>query len=321
MRSVFRTALATTALVVASTYSIANDNAPLPFDARHLLLAGASGDGQQVAKAGTDIAAGVASDYVQRQFLNFIPTAEVRLRLSDKYDLAGSALVLIPVLESEDHSNLFFTQGSVSRFDSRTTVNIGLGYRRLAMDKKLLMGINGFYDQEFPIRHQRASIGGELRTTAAEINFNYYVALTGWKDGQGIFEERAMDGWDIEVGAPLPYMPRVKAFYSRFQWQAQTGNFEENGWKAALEGEIYPGVIIEVGRRHFEHSPNETFTTLRLNLVDLLLNSARKKPFFAEQPYKLASMEDHRYDKVRRENLIRKEKRVLGNFIVTASGF
>jgi hypothetical protein len=47
----------------------------------------------------------------------------------------------------------------------------------------------------------------------------------------------------------------------------------------------------------------------------------RKKPFFTEKPYQLASMSDHKYDKVRRENLIRKERRVLGNFAVTASGF
>ena len=214
-----------------------------------------------------------------------------------------------------------FTQGGVTRFNDRTTTNIGLGARRLVMDKKLLLGANAFYDQEWHIQHRRASVGGELRTTVGELNFNYYVALTGWKDGQGVFEERAMDGWDVEVGAPLPYMPRVKAYYSRFKWEAQSGSFDENGWRASLEGEVFPGVFVEVGKRHFEHSNNEMFTALRLNLVDLLLNRDRKKPFFADEPYKLASMEEHRYDKVRRENLIRKEKRVLGNFTVTASGF
>ena len=52
-----------------------------------------------------------------------------------------------------------------------------------------------------------------------------------------------------------------------------------------------------------------------------MLGHKREKPFFAKQPYQLASMLDHKYDKVRRENLIRKERRVLGNFAVTASGF
>jgi len=41
-----------------------------------------------------------------------------------------------------------FTQGGVTRFNDRTTTNIGLGARRLVMDKKLLLGANAFYDQE-----------------------------------------------------------------------------------------------------------------------------------------------------------------------------
>ena len=36
-------------------------------------------------------------------------------------------------------------------------------------DDKLLLGVNTFYDQEFPYRHGRASLGLEARTTVGEV--------------------------------------------------------------------------------------------------------------------------------------------------------
>ena len=90
--------------------------------------------------------------------------------------------------------------------DNRTTLNAGLGYRRLAFDNTLMLGVNAFYDHEFPYDHGRTSLGFEARTTMGEINANKYWATTKDKVGKQGFTERALDGYDIEGGIALPYM-------------------------------------------------------------------------------------------------------------------
>ena len=117
----------------------------------------------------------------------------------------SSVLVLAPLSDPDDVKNTFFTQISTFYTDNRTTVNLGLGYRRLVYDNKILLGVNGFHDHEFPYDHQRTSIGLEARTTVGEINYNRYWGVSDWKDGRGGNEERALSGMDIEGGFPLPY--------------------------------------------------------------------------------------------------------------------
>tara|TARA_Y100001936_G_scaffold239334_1_gene272244 strand:+ start:6588 stop:7541 length:954 start_codon:yes stop_codon:yes gene_type:complete len=288
---------------------------------KEILQAAQTGDSTQALASGVNSFADAGSWFTEEWFRTFVPTAEIRLRLSDDLSPIGSALFLVPLFERSEINDLFFTQGSVSRFGSKTTTNIGMGYRRLVFDEKLLLGVNSFFDYEWPYNHSRTSVGTEIRTTVGEINFNYYWAMSGWKVGADGFEERALDGYDIELGMPLPYMPRTKLYGKIIEWTGQTGDFSESAISYSFEGEFYRGIILELGRRHYEDSNNENFFAVRVNLVDLVLGPKRKRPFFTKHAYQLASMSPHKYDKVRRENLIRKERRVLGNFSVTASGF
>ena len=71
---------------------------------------------------------------------------------------------------------------------------------------------------------------------------------------------------------------------------------------------ILPGLAIECGRRNFNgNTPDENFSRISYNLMDM--NAAKpSQPWFSEKAYQLSSMEDRRYDKVRRENLIVKQK-------------
>ncbi|MGB1027699.1 MAG: inverse autotransporter beta domain-containing protein, partial [Rhodospirillaceae bacterium] len=180
----------------------------------------------------------------------YLPTIEFDLRFSDNYEILGQALILAPIWESADSDHMVFTQGSISHFSGRTTGNIGLGYRHLAFEDKLLAGVNAFYDYEWPYDHQRGSIGAELRTSVAEINSNVYFGISGWQDGEKAnTQERAMGGWDIELAAPLPYLPRTRLSGTYFEWNAQTGGFSENGQTLALEAELYAGVTAQIGRR------------------------------------------------------------------------
>jgi len=287
-----------------------------------------SGNVNEILQNGANLVGDKSASVAENALRNLFPTAQVELEWSDEYGLEGEALILSPLLESADNSKLIFTQASVVAAERRTTVNIGLGARHLAMGDKLLMGVNAFYDHEFPLDHQRVSVGAEFRTTMGEINTNFYWGTSGWKKARKTnFSERAMDGFDIEYGMPLPYMPRTKFYGGYFRWRAQNQDGKkkaDNGWSMSLDSEIFNGVFLELGHRYYNNSSDEVFASVQVDVVGLLTKKpANTKPFFSNVAWQgLTSMKENRYAEVRRQNQIVKEtKSDVSDFSVTVSGF
>lgn len=228
------------------------------------------------------------------------------------YNKTQSGLLIVaPLSDPKDVKNTFFTQDSIYHKDGRTTVNLGLGYRRLEMDNKLMLGINAFYDREFPYDNSRTSLGLEARTTVGEVNFNQYWGMSGWKNAANSYQEKSLGGTDLELGLPLPYMNWAKAYGRGFIWRGVDGASDLKGHDVSLRAQvpILPGLAIEGGRRNFNgNTPDENFLRVSYNLMDM--NAAKpSQPWFSEKAYSLDSMESRRYDKVRLENLIIKQKR------------
>jgi adhesin/invasin len=238
------------------------------------------------------------------------PTVEVSLGLGDPGKPTGGVLVVSPLSNPKDIYNTTFAQGSVFLNDNRQTVNIGLGHRILELDKKLLLGINAFYDHEFPYDHQRTSVGFEARSSIGEINANKYWALTKWRSGRNGSDERALDGQDIEAAVPLPYINWAKASVRHFKWDAydNLSDLKGNDYSLRAEIPILPGLSIEAGRRDYKNKSDENF--VRLTWSPKAPADTLKTPqLVSNEAYTLTSMEDRRYEKVRRENLIVKQKR------------
>ena len=63
-------------------------------------------------------------------------------------------------------------------------------------------------------------------------------------------------------------------------------------------------------------SINESYITVNYNLVAALSEDSKKKNWVSNYAYKLESMEDRRYEKVRRENRIIKQKKKSGSITV-----
>lgn len=273
----------------------------------------AKGDVATLEQKAINAAAGELQSATKSYLEKLFPTVELSLGLGDPSKPTAGVLIVAPLSDPKDVKNTFFTQGSVYHFDNRTTVNLGLGYRRLEWDNKLLLGVNGFYDHEFPYDHGRTSIGLEARTTVGEVNLNRYWGVTGWRDAKAGLEERALGGYDAEVGVPLPYMPWAKVYARTFVWDAKDGLDDLKGTDLSLRAQlpILPGLAIEGGHRAYNSYANEDFLRFTYNVMDF---NAKKptQPFFAETAYQLSSMEDRRYEKVRRENLIVKQKRAKG---------
>ena len=84
-----------------------------------------------------------------------------------------------------------------------------------------MLGVNAFYDHEFPYDHGRYSVGLEARSTVGEVNANMYQATTKWKTGKnGSDKNERLDGWDIEAGLPLPYMNWATVFVKHYNWDS-----------------------------------------------------------------------------------------------------
>ncbi len=250
-------------------------------------------------------AAGVTKSYLERYF----PTVELQLDLFDYNKTQSGVLILAPLWEND--KNLIFTQDSAYHKDNRTTVNVGLGYRRLEMDKKLLLGVNTFYDYEFPYGNTRSSLGLEARATVGELNFNRYWGISGWKDATAGYQERSLGGTDIELGVPLPYANWAKVYARGFVWYGVDGVGDLRGNDVSLRAQVpvLPGLAVEAGHRNYNGStPDENFIRLTYNLTDLV-KANKTEPWISESAYSLGSMEGRKYDKVRRENIIVKQRR------------
>ena len=268
---------------------------------------------QDAINQATSLATTKTKSYLDTLF----PTVEVSLSKGLNEDhLVGGILIVSPLSDPKNVLNTTFTQGSIFLHDDRKTVNLGLGHRVLEFDKKLLLGANAFYDHEFPYDHQRASIGLEARSSVGEINANKYWALTKWKKA-GISDERALDGQDIEAAIPLPYVNWAKASVRHFRWEGVDGasDLKGNDYSLRAEVPIFRGLSIEAGVRDFDNKKDEHFVRLTYS-PKAPVDTLKTPQLVSNEAYTLTSMEDRRYEKVRRENLIIKQKRKSGVSLV-----
>lgn len=250
---------------------------------------------------------------LEEGFNKLLPNAEITVSDSAGDDPVVSILTVVPLQESKDLNETTFFQGSVYRQDSRQTLNLGLGYRQLSSDEKWLYGINGFFDQEFPYNHQRASLGFEVRSSAVELNANKYWAISNWESGKDSLQEHALGGHDLEFGAAIPYVPSSKIYHKEFKWSALDGLSDLKGSTTSLNlsGDILvPGLRLEVGRTNYNGTKSDKdfiSLTYQVNVGKELY-----KPLISNKAFVLNSMKEHRLDKVRRENRIVKQNRSRG---------
>lgn len=284
-------------------------------------LLAANGDAKSFSESVRGLAGQKAEDFLNESVFSHFERTEFSLQVGQGkpvFDL----LTVQPLYESDDLAHTAFVQGSVFGYDGRTTVNLGLGYRRLLLDERLLAGLNVFFDHEFPKDHQRSSLGLELRSSVAELNVNRYFAVTGWRADRDGVQARTLPGHDIELGAALPYLPYVKAYAKTFKWYSYDGAADVKGATYSLAGHLLPGLQIEAGRTDYSSAGNNDENFLRLTYtlyLEKTQNERFAKPFVTATPYSFDSMKGERLDKVRRENRIVKQKQ--NAFRVTASGF
>ena len=223
-------------------------------------------------------------------------------------------LTFKPLKDTDDEISFF--QGSFFTHDgNRETFNLGMGKRFLSSDESFIYGLNAFYDHELNYNHQRGSVGGEIKSSILELNTNHYFAISHERTGKNNVKEEVADGYDLELGAHVPYIPTAKIFAKIFEYEIPGGSDYEGMEYSSKIGIPNSGVSIELGLKEFGNSSYDDhwFVNLTFNLSKI--NPG--KNFINKEAYEKISMKDRKYEKVRRENLILKSK----SFSVKAGGF
>lgn len=245
------------------------------------------------------------NSYLNDSLGQLFPTAEVSLSSGKTNEVTGSILVVKPLSDINDNENILFTQGSLFLSDnSRETLNLGIGKRRLLNDDTLLIGANLFYDHELDYDHQRASVGLEAISSVGSLRLNQYYGLSGWTTGLDNVKEKALNGQDIEVGAPLPYLPWTNFSYRSFQWDGASGAADLKGDEISLEAK-FSGFNVEVGKRS---NDGVTEDNEFLKLTWTCCNKDQEEIGISDTAYELTSVADQKFAKVERQNLIVKQK-------------
>ena len=103
----------------------------------------------------------------------------------------------------------------------------------------------------------------------------------------------------------------AKVYGRGFIWQGKDGSSDLKGGDISLRAQVpgIPGLSVEGGRRLFTTTgyDDQNFLRVNLNITDLYALKTTQ-PLFSEKAYSFDSMESQRYAKVRRENLIVKQR-------------
>lgn len=216
---------------------------------------------------------------------------------------------------SEDENGLSFFQGSFFAHDgTRETINLGFGKRIFSNDKNMMYGLNAFYDHELDYDHSRASLGGEIKSSFLELNHNQYFSNSDSRSGKNGIAEEVLDGYDLELGLQVPYIPSATIYTKTFEFDANGGNdFEGMEYSTKLEVPN-SGLTVEAGHTDYDNHNDEWF--FKLNFSISKVNKDRS--FISNEMFEKVDITDQKYEKVRRDNIMVKGG---ADFTVKAGGF
>jgi hypothetical protein len=223
-----------------------------------------------------------------------------------------SIQTLQPIFDK--NNDLTFFQGSFLMHDEdRETLNLGIGKRILTNDENFIFGFNTFYDYEFDYKHKRFSWGTEIKSSILELNTNNYYGHSDTRIGKNDRNEKALDGYDVELGSHAPYIPSLK-FYTKFlRFDVPSGQ-DIQGFEYKSELAVpNTGFTFELGRTDFSKIEGEWFYGVKFSSNG---NKSRGK-FIKDKAYEKVSMKSEMYERVRRENIITKDV----DFSFQAGGF
>lgn len=221
-----------------------------------------------------------------------------------------------------DLASTLFAQGRASYNDGSTTINLGLGYRYLTLDKQYMWGLNAFFDENVRYIHKRLGIGAEFFMPYVTFRANYYDALTGQHFvGNNLFE-RPLDGYDLGVETPVPYVSWMRFTLKGYHWEGVNASNVNGG---LINLRMFPArqLEVDVGVADDNNQNGQAFLTANYYFgspafIEYSATTPHPNTMWAAQ-----NLEDMRLQKVIRNNNIVVEKTsggVGGTAVIIARG-
>ena len=283
---------------------------------------GASSNGMaKVIETVKNKAVGSAESLAERESLKglnkIFDKAELRLEFND-----GSPQFELGVLKAYDENNenaFFFNQIGINRYDQRTTLNLGFGFRALNADQTWMGGVNTFYDHEFPNAHKRYGFGAELISSSFQLRANRYTGITGFITDKSGTDSKALDGYDTRLKVALPYMPGAFFEYTSYLWKGEESAENAKGVKYALGGHLSDALSLNIIHTDHDSAAAKDTNRIELRYHWKFGNSSARPTLFnmTDSAYQLTKLTAQKFDLVEREKRIIKQKK----FSVVATGF
>ena len=169
----------------------------------------------------------------------------------------------------EKSRDVWFTQQRISRAsDIGTTLNVGVGYRRISKDDRRLYGAHLFYDHRFLRHHDRFSGGLEYMSGESEFRFNWYGSASDERvlDANLHTLERVANGYTLEYGKTFKHARWARVYVEGYHWN-QERQADKNGLRVGSELQLTPRVSVDMGYNKPEHNSGGAYGKITFRLA------------------------------------------------------
>ena len=169
----------------------------------------------------------------------------------------------------EKSRDVWFTQQRISRAsDIGTTLNIGVGYRRISKDDHRLYGAHLFYDHRFLRHHDRLSGGLEYMSGESEFRFNWYDSASDERvlDANLHTLERVANGYTLEYGKTFKNARWARVYVEGYHWN-QERQADKNGLRVGSELQLTPRVSVDMGYNKPENNSGGAYGKITFRLA------------------------------------------------------
>ena len=164
---------------------------------------------------------------------------------------------------------VWFTQQRISRAsDIGTTLNVGVGYRRISKDDRRLYGAHLFYDHRFLRHHDRLSAGLEYMSGESEFRFNWYGSASDERvlDANLHTLERVANGYTLEYGKTFKNARWARVYVEGYHWNQEL-QADKNGLRVGSELQLTPRVSVDMGYNKPEHNSGGAYGKITFRLA------------------------------------------------------
>ena len=197
-----------------------------------------------------------------------------RTTLSFQFQEGWKPLYSVETVQPLGHSDeksrdVWFTQQRISRAsDIGTTLNVGVGYRRISKDDRRLYGAHLFYDHRFLRHHDRFSGGLEYMSGESEFRFNWYGSASDERvlDANLHTLERVANGYTLEYGKTFKNARWARVYVEGYHWN-QERQADKNGLRVGSELQLTPRVSVDMGYNKPEHNSGGAYGKITFRLA------------------------------------------------------